>query len=107
MTSSKDAGSPHATTSANEARRLRAPPVGALEIYAVSNEVNSVRNNGPELLEPPALSWSSSSQRSGGSTREQVPNHLLLDCAASWPRTVPSWERDYGACPAAPTRPSR
>ncbi len=29
-----------------------APPVDVLEIYAVFEAVNSVRNNGPELLEP-------------------------------------------------------
>lgn len=33
-----------------------APPVDELEIYAVSKAVNSVRSNGPELLEPLALS---------------------------------------------------
>lgn len=30
---------------------LRTPPDGTLEMYAVSTEVNSVRNNGPELHE--------------------------------------------------------
>ncbi len=32
------------------------PPVDELEIYAVSKAVNSVRNNGPDLLEPIAAS---------------------------------------------------
>ncbi|ONI79063.1 DUF159 family protein [Kribbella sp. ALI-6-A] len=40
----------------DELRSLMAPPLGELEIYAVSKAVNSVRNNGPELLEPIALS---------------------------------------------------
>jgi putative SOS response-associated peptidase YedK len=32
------------------------PPDGSLEMYAVSTAVNNVRNNGPDLLEPLALS---------------------------------------------------
>jgi putative SOS response-associated peptidase YedK len=37
----------------DDLRSLMAPPLDdALEIYAVSTAVNSVRNNGPELLKP-------------------------------------------------------
>jgi putative SOS response-associated peptidase YedK len=36
----------------NISRALMAPPVdGSLDMYAVSKAVNSVKNNGPELLE--------------------------------------------------------
>jgi putative SOS response-associated peptidase YedK len=38
---------------ADAVRQLMAPPpTGSLEIYPVSKQVNNVRNNGPELLEP-------------------------------------------------------
>lgn len=41
----------------DQLRTLMAPPLdGSLDIYAVSKLVNSVRNNGPELLEPIAVS---------------------------------------------------
>ncbi|WP_328996066.1 SOS response-associated peptidase [Kribbella sp. NBC_01245] len=37
----------------DQLRSLMAPPLdGSLDIYAVSKLVSSVRNNGPELLEP-------------------------------------------------------
>ncbi len=37
----------------DDIRRLMAPPPqGSLDIYAVTTAVNSVKNNGPELLEP-------------------------------------------------------
>lgn len=41
----------------DDLRTLMAPPLGgSLEMYAVSTAVNSVRNNGPELLAPLASS---------------------------------------------------
>lgn len=40
-------------TDPDVAHQLMAPPEpGSLEIYPVSKDVNNVRNNGPELLEP-------------------------------------------------------
>ncbi|WP_405072171.1 SOS response-associated peptidase [Kribbella sp. NBC_01510] len=37
----------------DQLRALMAPPVdGSLDLYAVSKAVDSVKNNGPELLEP-------------------------------------------------------
>lgn len=40
------------TTPAAEAKSIMAPPVDQLEIYAVSKDVNNVRNNSPHLMEP-------------------------------------------------------
>ncbi len=41
------------TTDADDLRRLLVPAApGRLEAYPVSTAVNSVRNNGPELLDP-------------------------------------------------------
>lgn len=36
----------------DQVRELMAPVDGSLDVYAVSTLVNSVRNYGPELLEP-------------------------------------------------------